>query len=138
MTGKYRFFVKDINIVAPKPTTYRVTLNNDYDFLLIYAGNNNYRAKVAGKQYDLSIAGEITKASQAITDLLINGKKPQLESDMPTGGPGAEGGDPIAGGGGSMSGGDFDSGPTDGVFEPLDGNSDNPLDEPDGDDPDTE
>lgn len=139
MTSKFRFFTKDISIVSPKPTTYRITLNNDYDFLLIYRGYNTYTAKISGKSYDLGSAGDIVKASKAITDLLINGLKPQVQTEMQGGGDGSAGmGGGLGSGGGELSGGGLDGGPSDGVFEPLDGNDDNPLDDSDISDDDLE
>lgn len=69
MTDKYRHFIKDIAIVSPKPSTYKVTLNNDYFIYLVYNAGS-VTANVDGKNYSLVNLEEAQRASNAITELL--------------------------------------------------------------------
>jgi hypothetical protein len=115
LSPKYIHFINDIQLKAPKPTTFQVVLANDFTFLLTYIGKNAFQAKISGKQYNLTVAGEIDRASKAITDLLVL-KKPlsAIEAPMqePTGTEGVEGGGQP----------DFTpptSEPTNSVFNPL-------------------
>ena len=115
LSPKYIHFINDIQLKAPKPTTFQVVLANDFTFLLTYIGKNAFQAKISGKQYNLTVAGEIDRASKAITDLLVL-KKPlssvEVPTQIPTDGEGVEtGGQP-----------DFTpstSEPTNSVFNPL-------------------
>ena len=71
---QYEPFVKDIEWVAPRPTTFRVKLVNGADFFLIYQGEENgkgvFIAQVAGKKYFLESLPEEQQASEAIARLL--------------------------------------------------------------------
>ena len=71
---QYDPFVKDIEWVAPRPTTFRVKLVNGADFFLIYQGEENgkgiFIAQVAGKKYYLESLPEEQQASEAIARLL--------------------------------------------------------------------
>ena len=96
---QYEPFVKDIQWVAPKPTTFRVMLVNGADFYLIYEGDEAnkglYTANVAGKKYWLESLSEEQQACEAISRLLryqFATVPKDEELDEPTGG------DPIGGG----------------------------------------
>jgi len=71
---QYEPFVKDIQWVAPRPTTFRVILVNGADFYLIYQGEDEgkglFIAQVAGKKYFLESLPEEQQASEAIARLL--------------------------------------------------------------------
>ena len=71
---QYEPFVKDIQWVAPRPTTFRVILVNGADFYLIYQGEDEdkglFIAQVAGKKYWLESLPEEQQASEAIARLL--------------------------------------------------------------------
>ena len=71
---QYEPFVKDIQWVAPRPTTFRVVLVNGADFYLIYQGEDEgkglFIAQVAGKKYWLESLPEEQQASEAIARLL--------------------------------------------------------------------
>ncbi len=71
---QYEPFVKDIQWVAPRPTTFRVVLVNGADFYLIYQGEDGgkglFVAQVAGKKYWLESLPEEQQASEAIARLL--------------------------------------------------------------------
>jgi hypothetical protein len=70
MSPSFGRFVTDVQIVAPKPTTFNVKLINEQDFYIIYDGRKNYTSKIAGKKYNIQMLSELERASQAIADLL--------------------------------------------------------------------
>ena len=71
---QYEPFVKDVEWVAPRPTTFRIKLVNGADFFLIYQGEEGgkgvFIAQVAGKKYFLESLPEEQQASEAIARLL--------------------------------------------------------------------
>jgi len=86
MSPSFAYYLKSIDIVSPKPTTFRVVLKNNLDFELTYA-NKSYIAKVAGKKYYLLNQEEAQRATQGITDLLLlspeeKGTKEKGEQDQ--------------------------------------------------------
>jgi hypothetical protein len=93
MSPAFGRYVNSINIVAPKPTTFKVDLTNGQDFSIKYIGKGNFTVKVSGKKYDPLNIGELERASQSIADLLELNYAPK-ESEAPAGGgepqPGAE------------------------------------------------
>jgi len=70
MSPAFGRYVNSINIIAPKPTTFKVDLVNGQDFSIKYIGRGNFQIKVAGKKYDPINIGELERASQSIADLL--------------------------------------------------------------------
>ena len=70
MSPAFGRYVNGINIVAPKPTTFKVDLINGQDFSIKYLGKGNFQVKVAGKRYNPVNIGELERASQGIADLL--------------------------------------------------------------------
>jgi len=70
MSPSFGRFVTAVDLVAPKPTTFKVTLINGYDFNITYLKKDTYSAKVAGTKYYLLYIGEAERASQSIADLL--------------------------------------------------------------------
>lgn len=76
MSPSFAYYVKNIEIIAPKPTTFRVTLKNELDFDLTY-NKTSFIAKVSGKKYRLIDLGDTERASQAITDLLSLSPQPK-------------------------------------------------------------
>ena len=70
MSPAFGRYVNGINIVAPKPTTFKVDLTNGQDFSIKYIGKGNFQIKVSGKKYDPLNIGELERASQGIADLL--------------------------------------------------------------------
>lgn len=70
MSPAFGRYVNGINIVAPKPTTFKVDLVNGQDFNIKYLGKGKFSIKVAGKQYHPDNLGELERASQSIADLL--------------------------------------------------------------------
>ena len=72
MTPAFKDYVTGIYIVAPKPTTFKVTLHNDQDFLLTFL-ERAYEATVAGKKFYLRTIGEKERCINAIARLLALG-----------------------------------------------------------------
>jgi hypothetical protein len=72
LTMQYRLFVNDIEWVAPKPTTFKVTLPNKQYFNLIW-NTEDFLAKVSGMKYDMLTLQERERATKAISELLQYG-----------------------------------------------------------------
>jgi hypothetical protein len=91
MSPAFGRYVNGINIVAPKPTTFKVDLVNGQDFSIKYIGRDNFQIKIAGKKYDPLNIGELERASQGIADLLELNYAPKEGLEAPAGGtePGA-------------------------------------------------
>ena len=70
MSPAFGSYVNAINIIAPKPTTFKVDLVNGQDFSIKYLGKSQFSVKVAGKQYNPINLGELERASQSVADLL--------------------------------------------------------------------
>jgi len=70
MSPAFGRYVNGINIVAPKPTTFKVDLTNGQDFSIKYLGKDNFQVKIAGRRYNPINLGELERASQGIADLL--------------------------------------------------------------------
>ena len=95
MSPAFGRYVNGINIIAPKPTTFKVDLTNGQDFSIKYIGKGNFTVKVAGKKYNPLNIGELERASQGIADLLELNYAPKEAEAAPSGGgetsqPGAE------------------------------------------------
>lgn len=73
MTENYKDYITGIYIVAPKPTTFKVILHNNQNFILTYLGKA-YEAKIEGKKYYLLTIGERQRAILAIARLLELGQ----------------------------------------------------------------
>ena len=72
LTDQYEVFVKDIQWVAPKPTTFRIVLANDETFNLIWAVRS-WICTVEGKRYYLLNLNEEERATEAISRILAYG-----------------------------------------------------------------
>lgn len=70
MSPAFDRFINDVEVISPKPTTFRIKLSNDQEFTVKYLGSKNFSVKIAGKQYNPENLGEQERASQAISDLL--------------------------------------------------------------------
>ena len=95
LTEQYELFLKDIEWVAPRPTTFRIILANDQVFYLIYT-DRTWIAKVEGKKYYLLNLSEEEAATEAIARILAYGiteEKPggeETPAETPTEEPAAE------------------------------------------------
>jgi hypothetical protein len=80
LTDQYDLFLKDIEWVAPRPTTFRIILGNDQTFYLIYT-DRSWIAKVEGKKYYLLNLSEEQNCIEAIARILSYGAKPTPEKE---------------------------------------------------------
>ena len=62
----------NIEWVAPRPTTFRIVLGNNENFLLTYT-ERSWIAQIEGKNYYLLNLGEEEQATQAIARMLAYG-----------------------------------------------------------------
>jgi hypothetical protein len=91
MSPAFGRYVSHIEVIAPKPTTFKVDLVNGQDFTVKYLGSKKWDIKVAGKKYNMQNIGEVERASQSIADLLelnyapAEGKE-QTSAKEPSGG----------------------------------------------------
>lgn len=70
MSPIFSRYISNVSIVAPKPTTFNITLINGMNFYMIYSGSKNFIVKIQGKKYNLINLGETERASQAIANML--------------------------------------------------------------------
>jgi hypothetical protein len=83
LTNQYDLFIKDIEWVAPRPTTFRIILANDQPFYLIFT-DRSWIAKVEGKKYYLLNLSEEQNAVESIARILSYGTKSTPEKEVPT------------------------------------------------------
>tara|TARA_B100001559_G_scaffold316771_1_gene320826 strand:- start:1950 stop:2426 length:477 start_codon:yes stop_codon:yes gene_type:complete len=72
LTYEFDNFVASIDWVAPKPTTFRINLKNDFNFYLIFT-KTSWIAQVEGKKYYLLNLPEEERATEAIARILRYG-----------------------------------------------------------------
>lgn len=72
MTDQYGVFIKDVEWVAPKPTTFRIKLANNQYFYLTY-GDKSWTAQVEGKKYYLLNIQEEERAMESLSRILKYG-----------------------------------------------------------------
>ena len=65
-------FIKDVEWVAPKPTTFRIKLANNQYFYLTY-GDKSWTAQVEGKKYYLLNIQEEERAMESLSRILKYG-----------------------------------------------------------------
>jgi len=80
LTDQYEVFMTDIEWVAPRPTTFRIVLGNDENFMLIYT-DRSWIAQVEGKKYYLLTLGEEEQAAQANTKIIAYGQKAETTAE---------------------------------------------------------
>jgi len=84
LTDQYDLFIKDIEWVAPRPTTFRIVLANDQVFYLIYT-DRTWIGKVEGKKYYLLNISEEQNCIESIARILSYGAKVEkTEEGAPT------------------------------------------------------
>jgi hypothetical protein len=85
MSPAFGRYVNHIDIIAPKPTTFKIDLINGQDFTVKYLGNKKWDVKAAGKKYNMQDLGEVERASQSIADLLeLNYAPAEGKEQLPT------------------------------------------------------
>ncbi len=107
---EYPTFVRDIQYIAYKPTTFKVILSNNTNFFLEWAGQG-FLVNTPGKKLDISKVDDYQRAQNYINDLLKTGpiqstadmeaeQEPTPEDDLfsPPGGGGGGGMAPDMGG----------------------------------------
>ena len=72
LTHEFDNFMASIDWVAPRPTTFRINLKNDFNFYLIFT-KNSWIAQVEGKKYYLLNLPEEERAIDAIARVLRYG-----------------------------------------------------------------
>lgn len=82
MSPSYKDYLTGVYIISPKPTTFKIVLHNDQDFLLTFLGKA-YEATVAGKKFYLQTVGERERCMNAITRILALGNP--IETKGPEG-----------------------------------------------------
>ena len=100
MSLAYKDYLTGVYIISPKPTTFKIVLHNDQDFMLTFLGKA-YEATVAGKKFYLQTVGERERCMNAITRILALGNP--IETKGPEGEEQAADGE--IGGGSTASGG---------------------------------
>jgi len=83
LTTQFDLFLKDIEWVAPRPTTFRIILGNDQVFYLIYT-DRTWISKVEGKRYYLLNLSEEQNCIEAIARILSYGAKEVVKEEVPT------------------------------------------------------
>jgi hypothetical protein len=81
LTDQFELFLKDIEWVAPRPTTFRIILANDQVFYLIFT-DRTWIGKVEGKKYYLLNLSEEQNCIESIARILAYGVK--VVADVPT------------------------------------------------------
>ena len=79
LTAEFDNFISSIDWVAPRPTTFRINLQNGEEFYLIWMGRS-WIAQIEGKKYCLLNLPEEERAAQAIARLLRYGP-PETEGE---------------------------------------------------------
>jgi len=82
LTDQYEIFMTAIEWVAPRPTTFRIVLGNNENFLLIYT-ERSWIAQVEGKKYYLLNLSEEEMAAESISRLLAYGVPSPAEGEAP-------------------------------------------------------
>lgn len=82
LTDKYSLFITDIEWVAPKPTTFKVTLTNN-QFIFISYEEKSWVVTIESKRYWMSNLKEKQNATQALARVLRFGTQQKEESPTP-------------------------------------------------------
>jgi len=80
LTAQFDLFLKDIEWVAPRPTTFRIILGNDQVFYLIYT-DRTWISKVEGKKYYLLNLSEEQNCIESIARILSYGAKEVVKTE---------------------------------------------------------
>lgn len=72
LSKDYEEFVKQVEWIAPKPSTFRVVLKSGQDFILKWTGKD-FEAQILGKKYFLGLDPEYQQALDKIVTMLKDG-----------------------------------------------------------------
>ena len=89
LTHEFDNFIASIDWVAPRPTTFRINLKNDFNFYLIYT-KRSWIAQVEGKKYYLLNLPEEERATDAIARLLRYGAPGAADAEADASGGGED------------------------------------------------
>jgi len=70
MSPSFGRYISHIEIVSPKPTTFKIDLINSQMFYIYYLGKDEFMVKISGRKYYTLNLGELERASDAISSLL--------------------------------------------------------------------
>lgn len=120
-TKEYSEFIKQIDWISPKPSTFRVVLKSDQDFILKWTGKG-FEAQVSGKRYFLPKLTDYQQALDKLSLLMKDGEIVKLgsEEDAAAAAAGMDGGAAGGAAGGVAGGAPIPLGP-DGEGEDLGG-----------------
>jgi hypothetical protein len=96
MSPAFGRYISDVSIVAPKPTTFKISLINSQNFTIYYLGKGEFMLKVSGKKYYSENLGELERASSNISALLELNYAPEEVKEEPASDKGVELGDELA------------------------------------------
>tara|TARA_R110000787_G_C13182146_1_gene421984 strand:+ start:17 stop:529 length:513 start_codon:yes stop_codon:yes gene_type:complete len=113
-------YVNNIKAVNSIPPSYKVFLHNGQDFDIIYLGDqeNNFKVRIADKEYDLLVMDDKNYAIDALNRLLTAPLPPNFGGDDDEEESGGDFGDSSGGGSTTGMGGGLPSGDDDTAMEP--------------------
>jgi len=127
-------YVNNIKAVNSIPPSYKIFLHNGQDFDIIYLGDqeNNFKVRIADKEYDLLVMDDKNYAIDALNRLLTAPLPPNFGGDDDEEESGGDFGDSSGGGGSTtgFGGGGDEGGADDAAMEP---DEDEPEAEPESD-----
>ena len=88
-------FIASIDWVAPRPTTFRINLKNDFNFYLIWS-KRSWIAQVEGKKYYLLNLPEEERATDAIARLLRYGAPGSADAEADVSADASGGGEDVS------------------------------------------
>lgn len=90
MSPAFGRYISDVSVIAPKPTTFKISLINSQSFSIYYIGKGEFMIKVSGKKYYSENLGELERASAGIASLLELNYAPDEIKEEPAEDKGAE------------------------------------------------
>lgn len=72
MSNDYKNFITDIEWVSPRPSTFRITLKNKNNFLLIW-NDGEFIVEISGLRYDLRSLSSEQRAIKSLNTLTVTG-----------------------------------------------------------------
>jgi hypothetical protein len=90
MSPAFGRYISDVSVIAPKPTTFKISLINSQSFSIYYIGKGEFMIKVSGKKYYSENLGELERASSGIASLLELNYAPDEIKEEPAEDKGAE------------------------------------------------
>ena len=94
LTHEFDNFVASIDWVAPKPTTFRINLKNDFNFYLIFT-KTSWVAQIEGKKYYLLNLPEEERAITAVSRILRYGAPGSADAESEVGADASGGGEDV-------------------------------------------